>query len=83
MLDRIAAYRGYPKQIRQDNGPEFISQKLELSAEQHNIKLEFIKPGKPTQNAFIERFNRTYRNEVLDTYLFNSLTEVREITDTW
>lgn len=83
VLDRIAAYRGYPKQIRQDNGPEFISQKLELWAEQHNIKLEFIKPGKPTQNAFIERFNRTYRNEILDTYLFNSLTEVREITDTW
>ena len=83
VLDRIAAYRGYPRRLRQDNGPEFISHILELWAEQHGVKLDFIKPGKPTQNAFIERFNRTYRNEVLDCYLFNSLTEVREITDSW
>ena len=83
VLERIAAYRGYPKRLRQDNGPEFISHALELWAEQHGVKLDFIKPGKPTQNAYIERFNRTYRNEVLDCYLFNSLTEVREITDSW
>lgn len=83
VLDRIAAYRGYPKRLRQDNGPEFISHVLELWAEQHGIKLDFIKPGTPTQNAFIERFNRTYRNEVLDCYLFKSLTQVREITDSW
>jgi len=83
VLDRIAAYRGYPKRLRQDNGPEFISHALELWSEQHGVKLDFIKPGKPTKNAYIERFNRTYRNEVLDCYLFNSLTEVREITDSW
>jgi putative transposase len=83
VLDRIAAYRGYPKRLRQDNWPEFICYVLELWLEQHGVKLDFIKPGKPTQNAYIERFNRTYRNEVLDRYLFNSLTEVREITDNW
>lgn len=83
VLDRIAAYRGYPKKLRQDNGPEFISHQLELWAEYHGVQLDFIKPGKPTQNAFIERFNRTYRNEVLDCYLFDSLTQVREITDSW
>lgn len=83
VLDRIAAYRGYPKRLRQDNGPEFISKTLALWAEEHGVKLDFIKPGKPTQNAYIERFNRTYRNEVLDCYLFASLTEVRVITDSW
>ena len=83
VLDRIAAYRGYPKRLRQDSDPEFISHALELWSEQHGVKLDFIKPGKPTQNAYIERFIRTYRNEVLDCYLFNSLTEVREITDSW
>lgn len=83
VLERIAAYRGYPRQIRQDNGPEFIAHTLELWAKEHGVKLEFIKPGTPTQNAYIERFNRTYRNEVLDCYLFNSLSEVREITDDW
>lgn len=68
VLDQIAAYRGYPKQLRQDNGPEFISHGLELWAEANNVKLDFIKPGTPTQNAYIERFNRTYRNEVLDCF---------------
>ena len=59
VLDRIAANRGYPVILRMDNGPEFISLALAECAEQHAVKLEFIQPGKPTQNAFIERFNRT------------------------
>lgn len=83
VLDRIAGYQGYPKRIRQDNGPEFIAKVLAEWAKEHQIKLDFIEPGKPTQNAFVERFNRTYRNEVFDFYLFKSLTEVREITDSW
>lgn len=83
VLDRIAANRGYPVMLRMDNGPEFISLALAEWAEKHAVKLEFIQPGKPTQNAFIERFNRTYRTEILDFYLFRTLNEVREITEKW
>jgi putative transposase len=66
-----------------DNGPEFISVTLADWADKHAIKLEFIKPGKPTQNSYVERFNRTYRTEVLNMYAFRRLSEVREITDNW
>ena len=83
VLDRIVAHRGYPLKLSMDNGPEFISLILSQWAEDHGVQLEFIQPGKPTQNAFIERFNRTYRTEILDFYLFRSLNEVREITDRW
>ena len=82
-LDRAAAWRGYPQKLRVDNGPELTSIKLAEWAEQHGVKLEFIKPGKPMQNGFIERFNRTYRTEVLDFYVFKQLREVQEITDNW
>ena len=83
VLDNIVAVIGYPHKIRLDNGPEFISLALADWAFEHNIELEFIQPGKPTQNAFIERFNRTFRESVLDYYLFNNLKEVREITEVW
>ena len=64
-------------------GPEFISTTLAEWAEEHNITLEFIQPGAPTKNSYVERFNSTYRDEVLDLYLFETLQEVREITDDW
>lgn len=67
VLDRIVANRGYP---RMDNGPELVSLRLAQWAEKHGVALEFIKPGKPTQNAFIKRLKRTYRTEILDFYLF-------------
>ncbi len=82
-LDNIAASRGYPVKLRLDNGPEFISLTLADWAEKHGVVLEFIQPGKPTQNSFIERFNRTYRTEILDFYLFRHLDEVRSITEKW
>ncbi len=83
VMDRIAAWRGYPLKLRMDNGPELTSVRLAEWAETHGIKLDFIQPGKPTQNSFIERFNRTYREEVLDMYVFTRLSEVRNITEKW
>ncbi len=82
-LDQIAALRGYPLKLRTDNGPEFIAVALADWAEQHGVTLEFIKPGKPMQNGFIERFNRSYREAVLDMFVFRTLNEVREQTETW
>lgn len=82
-LEQIAEQRGYPNKLRLDNGPEFISIALADWAQMHHVELEFIQPGKPTQNSFIERFNRTYRTEVLDQYIFKSLFEVRTITESW
>ena len=83
VLERIVAWRGLPAKLRMDNGPEFISSTLADWAEQHEIELEFIKPGKPTQNSYVERFNKTYRTEILDMYAFKTLTEVRERTENW
>jgi putative transposase len=83
VLDRIVVNLGYPQKMRMDNGPELVSLALAQWAEEHGVQLEFIKPDKPTQNAFIERFNRTYRTEILDLYLFRTLDEAREITESW
>lgn len=82
-LNRVAEWHGYPARIRVDNGPEFISSALAQWAEQHQVQLAFIQPGRPDQNGYIERFNRTYREDVLDFYLFSNLHEVRAITERW
>ena len=63
-LDQIAAARGYPLKLRLDNGPEFIAVALAEWAEEHDVTLEFIKPGKPMQNGFIERFNVAFAMNV-------------------
>lgn len=83
VLDRVAERRGYPEKLRCDNGPEFISIALAGWAEDHRVRLDFIKTGKPTQNSYVERFNRTYRDEILDLYLLSSLSEVRHMTNEW
>ncbi|HID9896143.1 TPA: integrase core domain-containing protein, partial [Serratia marcescens] len=75
--------RGYPLKMRMDNGPELVSLTLAQWVEEHGVILEFVRPGKPTQNAFIERFNRTYRTEILDFYLFRTLNKAQEITEHW
>lgn len=64
-------------------GPEFVSAQLAGWAEQHGIDLEFTQPGKPTQNSYVERFNRTFREEVLNFYVFSRLSEIRTIVDAW
>ena len=83
VLEMIALWRGYPKQLRIDNGPELISRALASWAETRKVELAFIQPGKPAQNAYIERFNRTFREAVLDAYLFSSIQEVRDIAEEW
>lgn len=83
VLERIAAWRGYPAKLRVDNGPEFIATALADWAESKGIELDFIEPGKPMQNGFVERFNGSYRRGVLDMYVFRNLTEVREVTENW
>lgn len=76
-LNRIIKQRGKPVSIKTDNGPEFTSKDLELWSLDKAINLQFIKPGKPMQNGYIERFNKLYREAILDAYLFFDLNEVR------
>jgi putative transposase len=83
VLDQVIEWRGEPKSIRVDNGPEFISSTLGLWCEERSITLQFIQPGKPTQNAYIERFNGSFRRDVLDAYLFQDVQQVRTLAEEW
>jgi putative transposase len=82
-LQRLIEMRTKPKVIRVDNGPEFISDKLQQWCDDQQIRLQFIQPGKPVQNAFVERNNGSLRKELLDAYLFFSLPEVRQMAKEW
>ena len=83
VLEQVTEWRGNPKSIRVDNGPEFISSALGLWCEEKGISLQFIQPGKPTQNAYIERFNGSFRRDVLDAYLFEDIQQVRILAEEW
>lgn len=80
VLNRLVEVYGYPPQIRIGSSPDLVAVKLAEWAETHRVHLDFIKLGKPIQNSFVERFNRTYQEEVLDSYLFSSSDEVRRLT---
>ncbi len=83
VLEDLVALYGAPKALRVDNGPELTSIALTRWCAQQHIAIHYIQPGKPQQNAYTERFNRSYRTEVLDAYVFTSLADVRELTATW
>ena len=74
---------GLPQVLRTDNGPEFLGVVFTGWAKHAGMAIQYIEPGKPNQNAYIERFNRTYREELLDLYLFATLDDVREAIYWW
>jgi putative transposase len=78
VLDQLVAIHGAPRRIRCDNGPEFVAETVREWCTPRGIALVFIQPGKPNQNAYIERFNRAHRTEVLNAWVATILDEVRD-----
>lgn len=83
VLDQIIEWRGKPMAIRSDNGSEMCSAEFQTWAARHRIRLIYIQPGKPTQNAYVERYNRTVRHEWLDQHLFESIEEAQRTATEW
>lgn len=83
VLEKIVFTRGKPQMIRVDNGPEFISDKLDNWCKEMRIQLIFIQPGKPMQNGYIERLNGSLRRELLNAYVFRTMNEVRQQVSEW
>ncbi len=83
VLNKLLVTRGKPEMIRVDNGPEFISDKMDKWCKGNKIQLVFIQPGRPMQNGFIERLNGSIRNELLNAYVFRTINEVRQQVDEW
>lgn len=82
-LDRVIEWRGKPKAIRCDNGPEYVGTVLLAWAKKQGIRIHHIQPGKPQQNAYVERYNRTVRYDWLAQYIFASIDEVRDFATRW
>lgn len=82
-LDFLIDWRGKPVRIRVDNGPEFIAEALRSWCQKQEIELVFIQKGKPSQNGFIERFNRTFREDILDAHLFEDAAMAQRYSNQW
>jgi putative transposase len=83
ILDQAACFRGYPKAVRTDNGPEFTSRAFIAWTQRHGIRHLLIQPGKPMQNGYIESFNGKFRDECLNDHWFTSLQQAREVIANW
>ena len=83
VLERLGELRGLPEVLVTDNGPEFAGQVLDVWAYQRGVKLHFIDPGKPIENAFIESFNGKMRDECLNEHWFRTLSEARQTIEAW
>jgi putative transposase len=82
-LDRLADLRGLPLSITVDHGPEFEGQVLDGWAYEHRVRLNFIRPGKPVENAYIESFNGRFRDECLNEHWFLTIARARRVTESW
>lgn len=83
ILERTIKEQGKPESIRVDNGPEFISKEFKDWCSDKGISIQYTQPGKPMQNGYIERFNRTFRENILDAYLFEDIRQVQHLADEW
>ena len=79
----LVAVQGCPTAVRVDNGPEFLAQTFVDWCAEHGVAIHYIQPGKPDQHAYVERFIRSYRTEVLNAHLFESIAKLRAPTDAW
>lgn len=83
VFEQLRQQNGLPQVLITDNGPEFLGEVFTSWAKSAGMAIQYIQPGKPNQNAYVERFNGTYREELLDQHLFASLDDVREATYAW
>ena len=83
VFEQLRLNHGLPQVLRTDNGPEFLSEVFVQWTKTHGVAIQYIQPGKPNQNAYVERFNRTFREEILDQNLFARLDDVREAAHWW
>ncbi len=83
IFEHLRTEHGLPQVLRTENGPEFLGEIFTSWAKRAGMAIQYIEPGKPNQNAYVERLNRTYREELLDLYLFALLDDVREATYWW